>query len=87
MKKKRNIIYMFIPLMIVAAYTLLITVINKPEPVEAQTCFLIRLASCTGPTCVPVCPGGGLLSTDITNTGFTSALYGTEVMTSICFIE
>ena len=69
------------------APALLITFINRPDPVEAQTCFLIRLASCTGPTCVPVCPSGGLLSTDITNTGFTSALYGTEVMTSICFIE
>ena len=85
--KRKQIIYMFIPLLIVVAYTMIITVINRPKPVEAQTCFQIRLAACTGATCVPVCPGGGLLSTDIANTGFTSGLYGVERMTGICFID
>ena len=85
--KRRQIIYMFIPLMIVVAYTLLISVINRPQPAEAQTCFLIRFASCSGATCLPICPSAGLLSTDIANTGFTSALYGVEVMTGICFID
>lgn len=86
-QNKRQIIYMFIPLLIVIAYTVLISVINRPKPVEAQTCFAISLARCTGPTCVPVCPAGGLLSTDISNTGFTGGLYGVEIMTGICFVE
>ncbi len=84
---KRGIIYLFIPLMIVVAYTILFSFLSKPKESEAQICLNIQLRSCqTGSTCTPVCPDiDSMLSSDIVNTGYTPGAYGIQIRTGICF--
>lgn len=83
---KRRGIYLFIPLLIVVAYTFLYSLLNKPKEVEAQACLSIEIATCVGTTCTPVCPAGAMLSSDISNSGYTPGVYGVAIMAGLCFI-
>ncbi len=82
---KRRCIYLFIPLMIVVVYTFLYSLLHKPKEVEAQICLSITIATCTGATCVPVCPPGAMLSSDVSNSGYTPGVYGVHIMAGLCF--
>lgn len=82
---RKRLIYLFIPVMIVAAYTFLYSFLSKPKEVEAQVCYRITLATCIGATCTPICPINGLLSSDIVNSGYTPGVYGVQMKTGLCF--
>lgn len=81
----KRLIYVFVPTLIVAAYTILYSFLSKPKEVEAQVCQRLEIATCIGATCTPICPLNGLLSSDIVNSGYTPGVYGVQIKAGLCF--